>query len=238
MRAHVGEQGGNKALLVFGCDRRPLPRYALGDLAGEALRVHDEVAKLLFGSPRMLDLLLELMLQPGKRAIPVSFCQTQDPAQILLSVAENRVKRTYGLFEYVDSPLEDIQHTFFYSSLHPQVEDLDYFVLTDAVYASDPLLDSHRIPWQVVVDQKVAELEVPALATSLGGDQYLRTRFVTESFDGPILFHRCLLTVEHVDTPPARSNQLGEVPLERARCGAGNDLQLLQPEQDRHDLGH
>ena len=41
-----------------------------------------------------------------------------------------------------------------------QIERFDSVLLTDTVNTSDPLLDSHRIPRQVVVHDDVGELQV------------------------------------------------------------------------------
>src|SRR5207247_3794539 len=53
-----------------------------------------------------------------------------------------------------------------------QVEDVDLARLAHAGEAADPLLDAHRVPRQVVVDETVSELEVAPLAAGLGGDEY------------------------------------------------------------------
>ncbi|WP_369371869.1 hypothetical protein AB1046_00710 [Promicromonospora sp. Populi] len=50
----------------------------------------------------------------------------------------------------------------------PQVAGLG---LSDAMYASEPLLDSIRVPRQVVVDHQVRPLQVQALARCVGRDQ-------------------------------------------------------------------
>jgi hypothetical protein len=54
-------------------------------------------------------------------------------------------------------------------------------LLPDAVEAADALLDLHRVPGQVVVDQGVTELEIAPLSAGLGGDEDLQPRVVTEA---------------------------------------------------------
>ena len=42
------------------------------------------------------------------------------------------------------------------------------------VTASYTLLDALWVPWQVIVNNRVAELQVEALRAGLGGDEYAR----------------------------------------------------------------
>ena len=56
------------------------------------------------------------------------------------------------------------------------VEEIDHdhvVLLPVAVAAADALLDALRVPWQVVVDDQRAELEVDAFGAGLGGDHDL-----------------------------------------------------------------
>ena len=65
------------------------------------------------------------------------------------------------------------------SSIVPLTQKLkidDRVLLADPVDAADPLLDPHRVPRQVVVDEEVAELEVAPLAAGLGADRAPGTR--------------------------------------------------------------
>ena len=72
-----------------------------------------------------------------------------------------------------------------------EVEDQAILALAVSVDAPHPLLQPIRIPWNVVVDEEMAELQVDAFARRLGGDHHLhvallelllgvepRTRFV------------------------------------------------------------
>jgi hypothetical protein len=54
-----------------------------------------------------------------------------------------------------------------------EVDDHRLLGLAVAMDASDPLLDALRVPGQVVVDERVGELEVEALGPRLGGDEHL-----------------------------------------------------------------
>ena len=61
-------------------------------------------------------------------------------------------------------------------SLRDEVDDRDVALLAVAVAAADALLDALRVPRQVVVDDRLAELEVQALRARFGADQHLRAR--------------------------------------------------------------
>src|SRR6185503_6273141 len=52
-----------------------------------------------------------------------------------------------------------------------QVEDKHLALLADAIDTADALLDRHRVPGHVEVDQRVAELDVAPLAARLGAQQ-------------------------------------------------------------------
>ena len=57
----------------------------------------------------------------------------------------------------------------FHSSGRDEVVDV-YLVtlLSKPVYATDSLFDFHRVPWDVVVHQAIAELIIQAFATHFG----------------------------------------------------------------------
>ena len=60
--------------------------------------------------------------------------------------------------------------------LRDEVDDGDVALLAVAVAAADALLDALRVPRQVVVDDRLAELEVQPLRAGLGADEDLRPR--------------------------------------------------------------
>src|SRR5262245_41306909 len=87
--------------------------------------------------------------------------------------------------------------------------------LTEAVEASDALLDLHRVPRQVVVQQDVAELEVQPLRADLGRQEDPATGIGTE-----LLYHPAALVhrdapVDDADAMAALAELHGQV-LERA----------------------
>ena len=53
-----------------------------------------------------------------------------------------------------------------------EVEDEHLARLADPVDAADALLDRHRVPGNVEVDQRVAELQVAPLAAGFGAQQH------------------------------------------------------------------
>src|ERR1700740_1275711 len=104
-----------------------------------------------------------------------------------------------------------------------QVEDEHLALLADAVYASDPLLDRHRIPWQVEIDERVAELNVAALAARFGAQQHRHVR--AETGDGGILFGTAQTSLELRERDAFRAQKLGEV-IERIAVLDENQLLL------------
>src|SRR5207247_1090321 len=74
-------------------------------------------------------------------------------------------------------------------------DDLDFRVaLTKPIYASDPLLDTHRIPRHVVVYERATELEVQPLRRRIGAHQHVRAT----------LFESALHFVAGDESPQAR----------------------------------
>ena len=62
--------------------------------------------------------------------------------------------------------------------VRPEVDELDALVgRADTVDAAEPLDDAHRVPVDVVVDDRVAVLEVLAFADAVGGDEQVDLAF-------------------------------------------------------------
>ena len=68
---------------------------------------------------------------------------------------------------------EDPLHAVLDAATRHQVHSLHVMRLADAVDPPDPLLDPHGIPWQVVVEDDVTELQVDAFSSSVCGDEDL-----------------------------------------------------------------
>ena len=117
-------------------------------------------------------------------------------------------------------------------------------VLPDAVHPTDPLLELHRIPRQVVVDDDMAELKIEALAAGIGRDHHpdvarertLRRLALLEP-------HRA---VEAHDAEAPRIQELGEHLLGRDELREDQDfevwivlltLELSEPIEERRGLG-
>src|SRR5262249_26696541 len=74
-----------------------------------------------------------------------------EPAEDGADLTHNQLEHGYLLVEKVEELLLD-------RAPRDQVEDEHLAALTDAVDAADPLLDRHRVPRHVEIDQRVAEL--------------------------------------------------------------------------------
>src|SRR5439155_25781145 len=68
-------------------------------------------------------------------------------------------------------------------------------LLPQPVDAADALLEAHRVPGQVEVDDDAAELEVPSLPARLGADQDRGPG--AEAVEGLLLLAPAQLAVEH-----------------------------------------
>ena len=96
-------------------------------------------------------------------------------------LAEDRLEVADGALENADPPVEPLEDLLLDGPLDREVEDEDPLGgLSQAVEPADPLLDDHRVPGKVVVEQDVAELEVEAFATHLAGEQDLDLRVLAE----------------------------------------------------------
>src|SRR5687767_15172795 len=75
----------------------------------------------------------------------------------------------------VDSPLQACEHGAFRRPLGKQVDDMHSARLSDAIDATDALLEAYRIPRQLQIDDKPAcPVKVQPFRACIGGDQYVR----------------------------------------------------------------
>ena len=119
-------------------------------------------------------------------AIPLFAAHLEDLGQVSFGVSQDGVETSDRLLEDVDAALEDVKNPFLNGPLDPEVEHLDGVRLADAVDATDPLLDAHRVPREVVVHKQMAELEVTPLAARFGAEQDARPRRCPETLDGSV----------------------------------------------------
>jgi hypothetical protein len=89
-------------------------------------------------------------------------------------VAENHLDLAGDQFEQVDLVVEQAEDALLDAAREAEVEDVHLTCLADAVHAADALLDRHRVPGEIVVDHRPAELEIAALAADLTRQQHLR----------------------------------------------------------------
>ena len=94
------------------------------------------------------------------------------PRELSRRLAEDRLELADRALEDADPVVERQEDSV---SIVPSILKLKMWMtaclLPEPVEAADPLLDAHRVPRQVVVDQGVAELEVQTLAAHLGAEQ-------------------------------------------------------------------
>src|SRR5215210_7960353 len=166
------------------------------DLRFSALSGYELIAEQLF-----VKLLDGLVLLPGlryplaelsERILALRF-RRLDPCledrfgelALIVHLAEYLPDLADDQLEHVDLLVEDAQHMLFKRAARDRVEDEDLARLPDAVDAADALLNRHRVPRQVEVDERVAELQVAPLAARFGGEQ--ERRFHAKTRDARVL---------------------------------------------------
>ena len=118
------------------------------------------------------------LLQVGHEAmsgrLTVLFLLQGDLLELLGEPRQDRLETAHQTLEEVDPLAEGEVDVGLDRVLVGQVDHADLGVLlADPVDAADPLLDLHRVPGQVVIDQQPAELEVQALGGRVGADEEL-----------------------------------------------------------------
>ena len=107
------------------------------------------------------------------------------PAQrLVLEEAADDVEhlvRTQRLADCVKPFEQHSEHPAFPGACRNQIDDAHIVLLSVAVNAAHPLLQTSRVPGDVVVDHQAAELEVDALARGVGRDKEAGTRRVAEA---------------------------------------------------------
>ena len=96
----------------------------------------------------------------------------------------------------------------------------------------DTLFDYHRVPRQVEVDQGVAELQIPALATGFGAQQH--RYLVAEAFDRAVLVRPAHTAFEHIVDDPLSIQQLVE-PSQRLAVMDEHDFLLVRVAREKID---
>ena len=149
-------------------------------------------------------------LQPGAE-------HQLDEVAVLLDTPQDRTDLADHQLEHGDLLLEQMQHLLLQRAAGHQIEHEDLALLADAVDTADALLDRHRIPRHVEIDERVAELDVAPLAAGLGAQQHRHA--VAEVGDGGILVGAAEAALEaaRMPCPPAPADRRGE----RASRGNG-----------------
>src|SRR3990172_3946726 len=83
---------------------------------------------------------------------------------LLSQITQQRLDFADDHLKHVDLVLQDIEDMVFNRLSDRKIEDENISSLTDPVQPPDPLFDPHRIPREIQVDERIAELQVSALA--------------------------------------------------------------------------
>src|SRR5712671_5321970 len=82
------------------------------------------------------------------------------------TVAQDESGLAHHQFEQVELLLQKIEQMLLQGSDLDQIVDAHRVLLAEPVKTSDALLDLHRIPGQIEIDQAMAELKVPPLGAA------------------------------------------------------------------------
>ena len=69
---------------------------------------------------------------------------------------------------------QNLPHTVLHRVFQHKIQRTHHVLLPDAIHPPNALLDAHRVPRHVEIDDDVAELQVQTFATRVGGNQHAR----------------------------------------------------------------
>ena len=141
-------------------------------------------------------------------------------------LAQDRPDLADHQLEHGDLLVEQMQHLLLERAAGHEIEHEHLALLADAIDAADALLDRHRIPRHVEIDQRVAELDVAAFAARLGAKQH--RHLVAERGDGGVLVGAAQARRRSARTPspPASAGRRGD----RASRGSGRRPASSRPD--------
>ena len=119
---------------------------------------------------------------------------------MLVDLAERLGDRQQLLFQQQKNlPLDGVGRN--------DVVDLGSVALTVAVDSPDPLLDIHRVPRQIMVEQHAGKLKIDSFSSSRGADQHARSFCLSKSLLGGD-FGALVAALEHLDPLPGNAARL------------------------------
>ena len=149
------------------------------------------VVFLLVGVPAVGDLVAQRgdlardLVQRARSAVDVAEIVLElerqrrhdDLGRVGARLVQHLVRRVQDLAEQIELLAQDLERQALrFVVPGDEVDHRDVALLAVAVAAADALLDALRVPRQVVVDDRLAELEVQPLCAGLGADEHLRPR--------------------------------------------------------------
>ena len=122
----------------------------------------------------LADAVVRELLEPPRALLGRQGEALGDVVQFLRDRAEDLFAAADRVLEHADPPEAALVDVGIDGARRDEVDDRHGLaLLAVAVDAADALLDPHRVPRQVVVDEEVAELEVEALAADFGRQQHV-----------------------------------------------------------------
>src|SRR2546428_10412079 len=124
---------------------------------------------------------LKFFRESIERALTFASCcaaspQIHDNAAEVLFLAEfteNHFDLSGNEFKQIDLFVQHLEHVFLDAAGEAEVKNIDLTGLSNAVNAADPLFDRYRVPREVEINDRVAELKIAAFASGFAGEQDL-----------------------------------------------------------------
>ncbi len=163
----------------------------------------------------------------GKGGVPLCLGLTHDLPEVSLGRAKDRIEPSHRFLEDMNAMLQHVENTNIDGIPYREVENLNNMFLTNSVHPSDSLLNSHRVPGQVIIHKHMAELKISPLSSRFGANQNLRPDIVPESSHGAVFANSVKLPVKYVDSPPLSNQKALKIALSLSELREDNYLAVV-----------
>ena len=119
--------------------------------------------------------------------------------------------------------LQHLAHAVFHGVFEHEVDGANHVLLSNAVHLANALLDPHRVPRHVEVDDDMAELQVQAFATGIGGNQH--AHILENACCARVRASRSMLPLSVVTEKPRLLQVIGQHRLRGHELGEDQHLQ-------------
>src|SRR5262249_15654968 len=187
----------------------PLATYSLEVFAEQGFVERLGALMLLLG-------LVQATTEDVERLVAARFGRVQpsiehEPGEIaiVLEAAKNRPHFADHELEHGDLLVQELKNPLLQRIAGHEIEHKYLALLADSIDASDALLDRHRIPGHVEIDQRVAELDVAAFAARFSAKQHRHA--LAERGDGGVLVRAAQAALEAREGEAFPCQEVGDV---------------------------